>query len=192
MSCCWSARFYTEASDRGQAAQGFVIIGAVIMDLLFSAAAVVVGAVALWRQRRSGPAAKDHALTGVAFGTVGFLVIGWFAFVMMRDTPMRNGDGELIKSGYVWLSEMRVGDCAAADNPSGIAMNTKVTVVPCRDPHTIRKVAELSTFNPDWSPIETPGKQLCSERLAADGSKVDDSHLVALEGISAVQCFVFS
>ena len=112
-----------------------------ILPALGGILAIVFGAIALSRIRRSGRRGRGFAIAGIVLGSLWLLGIVVAVVISAAAEADRDAAGAVVGAGDVEALELRVGDCAA-EPPVGNTLT--IRLVPCGEPHAAEVYAEFS------------------------------------------------
>ena len=126
---------------------------------------VVFGIIALVQIRRRGYRGKGLVIAGLSITGAEILAVTMvLALAAAGDTPMRDDDGVLIRSGPIDADDLRVGDCLLRRDTLGI----DYPGVPCAEPHQAEVYAVfdlLDTAWPDEQAIAAQAAESCVDLL---------------------------
>jgi hypothetical protein len=144
---------------------------------------IIFGIVALVQIRRRRQRGKGLAIAGLAITAAYLAAIAVLITVsLLNSSPMRNDNGEIIRSGSVEADSLRVGDCLEDLDGTGIDLPG----LPCAEPH-LAEVYAVFDMDGDW-----PGEHTVTAR--AGESCADHLAIASLDAFEdrAVEVYYFS
>jgi Domain of unknown function (DUF4190)/Septum formation len=170
----------------GWAIASFILglLGVILLGLIF-------GIVALRRIRRLGQRGRGLAIAGLVLS--GLWIVAIVAIVVAAGANVAtrsSSSGQITHQGQLGAFSLVTGDCF--DNPVGARSLSRVTAIPCTQPHNAQvfakfKLSGSSLSYPGTAQVERLATSGCNSRISSiDKSKANNAmtirFLVPLEG----------
>jgi hypothetical protein len=142
--------------------------------LVTAVAALVTGALALSRLRRSNERGKGLAVGGMIFAVAWIALVALVYVNVIAQPPLRDAKGVVIRKGDVAVTQLQAGDCI--ENWTPTTEVGKVTVVPCA---TVHNAEVFHTFEvtgdefPGDGPIRDQSSTQCLDKLKTTIKEAD-------------------
>jgi hypothetical protein len=152
------------------------LLGVVLLGVIF-------GIIALKRIGRLRQKGKGFAVAGLVLS--GVWLVGVIALAIVADlnsATRSTTSGAIVHKGQLGAFSLRIGDCF--DNPAGARSLSRLTAIPCTQPHNAQVFAKFklsgSSFSfPGTAAVERLATRGCNARLSSiDKSKTTSSMTV--------------